>query len=197
MKIIRHIMRHSYLILTLMAIVNFNTVNSQDIPPPNPSMVISIVTGHSVVFVFDEMEEYKNGILNQGQSTFIRVGAIMDWKLQFSADQSIFYGTNDPTNQMELNNVGLVVISTGSNQDDGTNIINYAKSSPLALESSEVTILTRGSETNKGYGLRNAFTLNWEMGTKRGNMNNQSILQQMIAQDSYTLNIVLTLTPYF
>lgn len=180
-----------------MAIVNFNTVNSQDIPPPNPSMVISIVTGHSVVFVFDEMEEYKNGILNQGQSTFIRVGAIMDWKLQFSADQSIFYGTNDPTNQMELNNVGLVVISTGSNQDDGTNIINYAKSSPLALESSEVTILTRGSETNKGYGLRNAFTLNWEMGTKRGNMNNQSILQQMIAQDSYTLNIVLTLTPYF
>jgi len=183
--------------IIISALILSSTVSvGQDIPPPNPSMVISIVTGHSVVFVFDEMEEYKNGIMNQGQSTFIRVGAIMDWKLQFSADQSIFYGTNDPTNQMELNNVGVVVISTGTNLDDGSNIINFAQTVPIALESNEVTLLTKGSESNKGYGLRNAFTFNWEMGTKRGNMNNQSILQQMIAQDSYTLNIVLTLTPY-
>ena len=182
-------------LITVLLVLAAGFGYGQDIPPPNPSMVINIVSGYSVSFNFDEMTEYKNGILNGGQSTFIRIGAIMDWKLQFNADQSIFYGTNNPANQMELNNVGVVVVSTGTNMDDGTNIVNYAKTAPIALESNPVTILTVGSETNKGYGIRNSFTLNWEMGTQRGNMNNQSILDQMIQQDTYTLNIVLTLSP--
>lgn len=185
-------MKISTLILLLLITIG---LVGQDIPPPNPSMVINIVTGYSVSFNFDEMTEYKDGILNQGQSTFIRIGAVMDWKLQFNADQTIFYGTNDPSNQMELNNVGVVVVSTGTHLDDGTNIINYAKTAPMALESNPVTLMTVGSLSNKGYGIRNSFTLNWEMGTKRGNMNNQSILDQMIKQDTYTLNIILTLTP--
>ncbi len=172
-------------------------VKSQDIPPPNPSLIINIVSGYSVNFVFDEMSEYKNGILNGGQSTFIRIGAIMDWQLQFSADQTIFYGENNPANQMELNNVGVVIISTGTNLDNGTNIINYAKTAPIALDNNDVILLDKGTNTNKGYGIRNAFTLNWEMGTQRGNMNNESILDQMIATDTYTLNIILTLSPSF
>ncbi len=187
-------MRNSFLSILVILISTMFGIG-QDIPPPNPSLVINIVTGYSVAFDFDEMTEYKNGIMNQGQSTFIRVGAIMDWKLQINADQSIFYGTNNPANQMELNNVGVVVVSTGTNLDDGSNIINYAKTVPVALENNPVTILNVGTESNKGYGIRNAFTLNWEMGTQRGNMNNQSILDQMIEQDTYTLNIILTLTP--
>jgi len=183
------------LILLILATVTIK-IPAQDIPPPNPSLVINIVSGYSIVFNFDEMTEYKDGILNGGQSTFIRVGAIWDWKLQFAADQTIFYGENNPANQMELNNIGVVIVSTGTNLDNGSNIINYAKTAPIALESSEVTILTKGTGTNRGFGLRNAFTLNWEMGTKRGNMNNQSLLQQMIASDTYTLNIVLTLSLY-
>ncbi len=183
------------LVILLLTIVTLQ-LRAQDIPPPNPSLIINIVSGYSVDFVFDDIEEYKNGILNGGQSTFIRIGSIYDWKLQFAADQIIFYGENDPANQMELNNVGVVVVSTGSNLDNGTNIINYAKAAPIALESSDITLLTKGAGTNKGYGIRNAFTINWEMGTKRGNMNNQSILEQMIASDNYTLNIILTLSQY-
>ncbi|MFK5856190.1 MAG: hypothetical protein QM503_08680 [Bacteroidota bacterium] len=184
------------LILLLLSSIAIEA-KSQDIPPPNPSLIINIVSGYSVNFVFDDMPEYKNGILNGGQSTFIRIGAIMDWQLQFSADQTIFYGENNPSNQMELNNVGVVIISTGTNLDNGTNIINYAKTAPLALENTDITLLTTGTNTNKGYGIRNAFTLNWEMGTQRGNMNNQSILDQMIATDTYTINIILTLSPSF
>lgn len=183
------------MILLILATMTLK-LSAQDIPPPNPSLVINIVSGYSIVFNFDEMTKYKDGILNGGQSTFIRVGAIWDWKLQFAADQTIFYGENNPANQMELNNVGVVIVSTGTNLDNGTNIVNYAKTAPVALESSEITILTKGSGTNRGFGLRNAFTLNWEMGTKRGNMNNQSLLQQMIASDTYVLNIVLTLSLY-
>ena len=42
---------------------------------------------------------------------------------------------------------------------------------PVALESTDVTILTKGILTNKGYGIENSFTLNWEMGTQQGSMN--------------------------
>ncbi|NOY49968.1 MAG: hypothetical protein GXO88_05335 [Chlorobi bacterium] len=183
-----------YIMLSLFS-ASAGRVLAQDIPPPNPSMVISIVSGYSVSFLFDQMDEYKNGILNGGQQTFIRIGAVNDWKLQFKADQNIFYGDNNPANQMELNNVGLVVQSTGTNQDDGSNIINYAKPEPLALSGSDQTLMTKGSGSNRGFENRNSFTLNWEMGTKRGNMNNQSILEQMIEADTYTVSIILTLSP--
>lgn len=173
-----------------------NAIKAQDIPPPNPSLNISVLSGYSILFNFNQIEHYKDGIMNGGQSTFIRIGSVYDWKLQFNADQDMFYGENNPSNQMELNNVGVMVISTGTNLDDGSNIINYAKTLPIALENSEVTLLTKGTESNKGYGIKNAFTLNWEMGTKRGNMHNQSILEQMINADTYTVNIYLTLSAF-
>jgi len=173
-----------------------NPVKSQDIPPPNPGLVINIVSGYSIEFVFDEIDEYIYGIQNAGQSTFIRIGAIYDWKLQFKADQVIFYGTNDPAHQMELNNVGVVVASIGTNQDDGSNLINNAKVAPIALESNDVTLLTKGTLTNKGYGIENSFTLDWEMGTRNGNMNQTRMLDQLLKADSYTLNIILTLSVY-
>ena len=182
-----------YILLTLSLIIK--SAMAQDIPPPNPSMVISILSGYSISFDFDTMDEYKNGIKNGGQSTFIRIGAVLDWKLQFAADQNIFYGDNNPANQMELNNVGVVVVSNGTNLDDGSNIINYAKTAPIALSASEITLMTKGNLSNRGYENRNSFSLNWEMGTKDGNMNNQSILEQMISADTYTVNVILTLSP--
>lgn len=169
-------------------------LRSQDIPPPNPGLVINIVSGYSVEFVFDEIDEYINGI--SGPSTYIRVGAIYDWKLRFRADQDMFYGTNDPAHQMELNNVGVLVYSVGTNQDDGSHIINYAKTAPVALENTDVTLLTKGTLSNKGYGIENSFTLNWEMGTRNGNMNPTRMLDQMLSADTYTLNIILTLSQY-
>jgi hypothetical protein len=182
--------------IIIFLIPGFNPVKSQDIPPPNPGLVLNIVSGYSIEFVFDEIDEYIYGIQNGGQSTFIRIGAIYDWKLQFKADQIMFYGTNDPAHQMELNNVGVVVTSIGTNQDDGSNIDNNAKFSPVALESSDVTLLSKGALSNKGYGIENSFTLDWEMGTRNGNMNQTRMLDQLLKPDTYTLNIILTLSIY-
>jgi hypothetical protein len=189
-------MKTRLLIIVFLVLASAGTLRPQDIPPPNPGLVINIVSGYSIEFVFDEIDEYIYGIGNAGQSTFIRIGAIYDWKLQFKADQVMFYGTNNPSNQMQLNNVGVVVTSIGTNQDDGSNITNNAKTAPMALESSDVTLLTKGSLTNKGYGIENAFTLNWEMGTQNGNMNQVRMLDQNLGADTYTLNIILTLSQY-
>jgi hypothetical protein len=184
------------LMISSFVLTSFHPVRSQDIPPPNPGLALNIVSGYSIEFVFDEIDEYIYGIMNAGQSTFIRIGAIYDWKLQFKADQIMFYGTFDPSHQMELNNVGVTVNSIGTNLDDGTNIINYAKTAPIALESNDVTLLTKGSLSNKGYGIENTFTLDWEMGTRNGNMNQTRMLDQLIPADTYTLNIILTLSLY-
>ena len=184
-----------FLIISSLCLVNSH-IKAQDIPPPNPGLVINIVSGYSVEFVFDEFNEYVNGISNAGQTTFIRIGAIYDWKLQFKADQDMFYGTNDPAHQMELNNAGVMISSIGTNQDDGSNLINFAKLSPLALDNTDITLLTRGSQTNKGYGIENSFTLDWEMGTRNGNMNSTRMLDQNLFPDTYTVNVVLTLSVY-
>lgn len=174
-----------------------NRLRSQDIPPPNPELSVNILSGQSIVFVFDDMIEYMNGIMNAGHVSYVRVLSIYDWQLQFKADQVMFYGTADATNTMPLNNIGLIVTSIGSNLDDGSNIINYAKNLPLALESTDVLLLTKGSISNKGGGLRNTFTFAWECGTMRGNMNPVSMLDQHLASDSYQLNVILTLSPVF
>lgn len=167
---------------------------AQDIPPPNPYININIVSGNAIQFVFTNINQYINGIMNSGHSTFIRVGCIADWKLHFHTDQAMFYGDSNPAHTMQLNNVGVVVVSMGTNLDDGSNIINYAKALPLALQNTPVSLLTKGSASNKGYGLRNSFTLNWEMGTRRGNMNNQTMLEQALYPDTYNLDITLTLS---
>ena len=175
------------------------SLRAQDFPPDNPELDINIVSGNDILFVFDEMIEYQNGIMNAGQITYIRIGSIYDWELSFMADQIMFYGNNNPAHQMQLNNVGVVVVSTGTNLDNGIATINNAKNVPLCLRSTDVQLLTKGSGSNKGYkgGTANAFSLYWEMGTMRGDMNNISMLKQHLASDTYTINIILTLSPVF
>jgi len=186
-----------YIVCILSAFFLHKEAKSQDIPPPNPDLAINIISGQSIVFLFDDMNEYMNGIMGAGQVTYIRVLSVTDWQLQFKADQVMFYGTNDASNTMPLNNVGVIVTSVGTNLDDGSNIVNNAKNIPLALESTDVLLLTNGSLTNKGGGLRNTFTFDWECGTMRGNMNPLSILEQHLGSDTYNLNVVLTLSPVF
>lgn len=187
----------AFILFIVVAFCIHKEAKSQDIPPPNPELAINIVSGQSIVFLFDDMNEYMNGIMNAGQVTYVRVLSVTDWQLQFKADQTMFYGTFDASNTMPLNNVGVIVTSVGTNLDDGSNIVNNAKNLPLALESSDVLLLTKGSLTNKGGGLRNTFTFDWECGTMRGNMNPLSILEQHLGSDTYNLNVVLTLSPVF
>ena len=193
-----HFRKYCHFLLVMFFVGGFGLkVCAQDIPPPNPELNINILTGNDILFVFDEIIEYQNGIMNAGQITNIRVGSIYDWQLSFMADQIMFYGNSDPGHQMLLNNVGVVVVSTGLNPDNGVSTTNLAKTIPLCLESTDVLLLTKGSGSNKGYGIKNAFSLYWEMGTRRGNMNNITMLQQNLAADTYTIGIILTLSPVF
>jgi len=185
------------LFLALLLFLGAGSLKSQDIPPPNPGLVINITDGWVIDFIFDEFNEYQNGI-NAGQSTFIRIGAIYDWKLQFNADQLTFIGSL-PGNTMALNNLGVTISSVGTNTEFNGHITNNATVA-VGLESGFVTLLTPGSLTNKGYHYENRYTLNWQMGTMQGTMNNKSMLDQMIdgdiEADDYTVTVILTLSVY-
>lgn len=190
----RYLLINIWFLLFFGVLFSANWVSAQDIPPPNPDLAINIVSGENITFTFDTMDEYKNGIMGGSHSTFVRISSIYDWKLDFKADQIMFYGNSNPTHTISLDNVGVIVVAIGINQDDGSNIVNNAKFLPLALESTDVNLMTVGSGTNKGGGLRNSFTLNWEMGTQRGNMNPLRMLDQNLAADTYTVNAILTVT---
>jgi hypothetical protein len=174
-------------------------LRSQDIPPPNPGLVLNIVSGSIIEFTFDEIVEYKDGILNGGQ-TYIRIGAIYDWKLQISANELTFIGTAG--NTMELNNLGLTINSIGTNTEFNGHLVNNA-TVPVGVTynpSSPYTLLTKGVMTNKGYGIENTFTLDWSMGIMQGTMNTTSLFDQMVQgtllSDDYTVTVTLTLSVY-
>jgi len=184
-------------LLALLLVLGAGSLKSQDIPPPNPGLALNLVSDNIIEFTFDEFIEYQNGI-NAGQSTFIRIGAIYDWKLQFNADELTFIGVL-PGSTMALNNLGVTISSIGTNTEFNGHITNLA-TVPIGLESGYVTLLTPGTLTNKGYHYENRFTLNWEMGTMLGTMNGVSMLDQMISglikADDYTVNVILTLSVY-
>ena len=190
-------MKQRLVFLALLLFLSAGGLKSQIIPPPNPGLYINIVSGLSIDFVFDTFAEYHDGIEGAGQSTSIRIGAIYDWELGFrSGDGELVFTGALPGNQKELNNLGVVVISTGTNEDGGINITNFTQVGPLALASSDVLLLTKGNLTNKGYGIENSFILNWEMGTGNGNMNPINLLDQVLPADIYTVSVVLTLSVY-
>lgn len=161
--------------------------------PNNPGLSLNIMTGGSIEFNFDEISDFLNGIQDGNQNSEIRVGALGNWKLEFKTNSAQFEGTHSG-NYMPLNNLGVKVVSTGTNHDDGSNLINHAKSLPLALDDQPVLLLEPGNDGNRGYGVRNAFSLLWEMGTRNGNMNNLTLIEQAIQPDRYELTIEFTLT---
>lgn len=166
-------------------------INAQ---PNNPNISLNIKSGENIVFNFNTLNELKNGIVNAGHDTYIRVGCANNWDLSFRTNDSEFSGTNNPTNVMPLNNIGVKIVSTGNNLDDGSNIVNNAKFNALALSNSDVILLTKGILKNAGFGIKNSFVFRWEAGTKSGNMNNTSVFDQYIPADSYTTTIVITLS---
>jgi hypothetical protein len=179
-------------------------LKSQDIPPPNPSLALNIVSNAIIDFDFDEFDKFVYGIGSgspyTGPSTFIRILAIYDWKLQFSADQPTFVAVSG--NTMDLDNLGVTISSTGTNTEFNGHITNNA-TVPVGLTynlTDAPVLLTKGSLTNKGGGIENSFVLYWHMGIMQGTMNPQSMLDQMtegyLEADDYTVTVVLTLSVY-
>lgn len=98
----------------------------------NQVLRMTITNGGNIEFVFNTIDDYKNGLSSQqisgsqnpigltdatGSGSFYKtdftVSSSTRWKLSYGAEQATFLGTDNPGNTLELNNVGFSISHTG------------------------------------------------------------------------------------
>ena len=153
----------------------------------NTTMALTL-DNSGIEFDFNTLEDYNNGLGGYG-SAYASEGSVSstaNWKLGFVANDD--FAHTDGTTTMPLNNLGVTVEWTGSNDVD---VIAASK----ALDDAEELIIEHdGSNSNAGDDAANSFTIYWEMGTKAGNMNSQSIFEQDLKKGTYTVDVEFILT---
>ncbi len=170
----------------------------------------------SVSFIFDEMEEFKQGIkaenpTNGGAYTSngvrngihrFGVDATVNWKLDWRADINGDHvrGENWEGNRRQklmINNIGAK-FST----DRASNEIQPTDNGAVALSNRDFTIIKRkNGHSNIGDANDNQFEVAWRVGTQektqRGStprMNEKSLLEQQIGSEAFKFDVVFTLS---
>ena len=170
----------------------------------------------SVSFVFDEMEEFKQGIkaedptngdtyVSEGVTNGIHdfsVDATVNWKVDWRADidGDFVEGVNTGGNRdqkLAINNVGAKFVT-----DEATNQIEATDTEAIALSSDDFTVITRAENTsNIGDANANRFSLAWRVGTQETPensstpaMNTESLLTQQIGSEAFMFDVIFTLS---
>lgn len=176
---------------------------------------IHVVNGGNVEFVFNDIDDYTNGIANGATGFYdsdVVVASSTDWQLHFGAEDATLIGTDDPTNTLALNNVGFTVTWTGTNSCCAAG--NQVSSIPGVYDNSatgtanglvqftglatDLLLVDGGNVLGSGGDIiQNQFTINWEVGTIIGGgttpMNATTILAQSPPADRYVTNVFLDL----
>ncbi|PTN10549.1 hypothetical protein [Mangrovibacterium marinum] len=137
-----------------------------------------------IVFEFNELNDFRNGLggYEKAYQSTGTISATANWNLSFFAKKDF---THTSGNTMPLDNVGLSAKFTGKNS-----IADYSNQQPLKLSKQSRLILGyNGSTTNAGDASDNAFTIYWEMGTKKNDMNGTSIYDQNLKKGEYKTEV--------
>ena len=171
---------------------------------------IHVTNGGNIEFVFNDINDYKNGIANGGfYDTDFTVAASTDWTLHMGAENATFLGTDNPANTLPLNFVGFILGISGTYTIASTNLAMaaaYLNSNATANGLAAYTgvaatdgLITKGVLTNAGDVLNNIFTINWQsaifpvVGAGTTATNAVSMLTQSPVPDRYTTNVFLEL----
>jgi hypothetical protein len=141
-----------------------------------------------IEFNFNTLEDYNNGLGRYG-SAYASEGSVSSTanrKLGFVAVDN--FAHSDGTTTMPLDNLGVTVEWTGSND------VDVIAASKALADAEELIIEHDGTNSNAGDDAANSFTVYWEMGTKSGNMNSQSIFEQDLKKGTYTVDVEFILT---
>jgi hypothetical protein len=160
----------------------------------NQVLRMTITNGGNIEFVFNTIDDYKNGLSAEAASgaanpassmpmymTDFTVASSTRWELTYGAEEATFIGTDDPTNTLLLDNVGFSITNNGLNLFNATTVVpnpanpNALCSTPTdnaievsALEVYPVVLIEDANSTaiaNAGDAADNSFTLNWRCGT--------------------------------
>ncbi len=175
---------------------------------------IGVVNGGNIEFVFNDIDDYKNGIGNANSATglgfydsHIQIASSTNWELHLGAEDATFFGTDDPGRTLTLNNVGFqVTFNAGAFSVAST---NYALGAgyPSAVAAVNALIqftgtaadrlFLNGAINNGGDINDNNFYLHWHCGDKQGTMNAVAIIDQIpsVVADRYVTNVFLDINP--
>lgn len=179
----------------------------------NQILRIHVINGGNIEFVFNNMNDYKNGIANTGAggvySTDVVVASSTNWEMNFGADV-LFTATDDATlaaGLLALNNIGFMVANTGANTMlavvGGNSIINnnaltvFNGLGLYGAVASQSPMISPSTLNNAGDINDNAFSILWQcgitpaVGVGTNPVNGTSILSQNVPADRYTTNVFL------
>lgn len=175
---------------------------------------IHVVDGGNIEFVFNGINDYKNGIPN---STFytssVVVASSTNWQLHLGAEDATLIGTDNPARTLALNNVGFMInwLFSGANTCCFPGFDNVALApaysdadanpnglKPFTGTAADLLFTDGGGGGSGGDILDNAFLIQWQCGTQSigsvaSPMNAVSILKQSPPADRYVTNAFLDL----
>jgi hypothetical protein len=174
----------------------------------NQILRLHVTDGGNIEFVFNTIDDYKNGISNSTfYTTNVVLAASANWRIDFGAEDATMTGTDDPTNTLLINNVGFLIDWNGTNTccAAGSEVVtgaphlnSTATANGLALFPQ--ILLTWGAvaaSTNAGDILENNFEIEWQAGTAAAGgttaMNATNLLVQSPDPDRYVVNVLLDL----
>ncbi len=214
--------------LLAIAVVGFSqAVKDRQVIPVavnlNQVLRMTITNGGNIEFVFNSIDDYENGLSgNTGTAgtademyvTNFTVASSTRWFLNYGAENATFIGTDDPTNTLELNNVGFTLEATGTHQFDPTAFddddLFELWSEPTqggvevaGLSDYPVLLITDnvGTDANAGSGADNEFQMIWRCGTEETSatapvsMSDTDLLNKTASPvpDRYVTNVIFEL----
>jgi len=112
----------------------------------NQVLRMTVTNGGNIEFVFNTIEDYKNGISSEGiisanptatsgamYKTDFTVSSSTRWALSYGTEEPSFWGTDNPNTALALDNVGFSISNNGFNTFAGTGKV--AGGTPVGLES--------------------------------------------------------------
>ncbi|MDD3321045.1 MAG: hypothetical protein PHS59_06330 [Paludibacter sp.] len=159
----------------------------------NQVLRMTITNGGNIEFVFNTIDDYKNGISSEAASasanpstafgmykTDFTVSSSTRWALSYGTEEASFLGTDNAATTFDINNVGFTITNLGLNTFEGAGLAQgitpeaslYSVSTDnatqvAALEVYPVTLIEDNNtiNANAGDNADNSFTLNWRCGT--------------------------------
>jgi len=160
----------------------------------NQVLRMTITNGGNIEFVFNSIDDYKNGLSSDNATsssqnvaategmykTDFSIASSTRWTLTYGAEQATFLGTDYASAILPLNNVGFKITNNGTHTFEGAGeTVGTTSTASLfsiptdnanevaALEAYPVVLIDDNATAaaNAGDAVDNSFTLNWRCGT--------------------------------
>lgn len=167
----------------------------------NQILRLNIVDGGNVEFVFNNVADYKAGLVSGTQyQTDFNIASSTPWALLIYAEDASFTGNDDPANSMSIGYVGFSIVNNGgAHLLDGNTIsvVDNADSQAKILTNAASTLVgcavTTGTSNCAGDVADNSMRILWQAGTGADDMIGTSFIDAGIDPDRYTNNVFLDL----